>query len=70
MVPDDNVINKILGLLICTKAKFLIFYINRRGVRLGCKIHQNVKPFYVFITGGTGFGKSHLFKNIYLSLSK
>ena len=37
---------------------------------VGYKIHQNVKQFYIFITGGTGFGKSHLIKTKYMSLSK
>ena len=37
---------------------------------LGCKIHQNVKPFYIFITGGTGVRKSHLIETIYMLLSK
>ena len=37
---------------------------------LDCKIHQNVKPFYIFITGGARVGKSHLIKTIYLLLSK
>ena len=37
---------------------------------LDCKIHQNVKPFYIFITGRARVGKSHLIKTIYMSLSK
>ena len=37
---------------------------------LGCKIHRNVKPFYIYITGGAGVGKSHLIKTIYMLLSK
>ena len=35
-----------------------------------CKIYQNVKPFYMFITSGAEIGKSHLIKSIYMSLSK
>ena len=34
------------------------------------KIHQNVKQFYIFITGGARVGKSHLMKTKYMSLSK
>ena len=48
-------------------------YKNGRGIfikSLGCKIHQKVKPFYVFITGGAEVGKSHLIKTVYMSLSK
>ena len=37
---------------------------------LGYKIHQNVKPFYIFTTGGSGVGKSHLIKTIDISCSK
>ena len=36
---------------------------------LSCKIHQNVKPFDIFITSGAEVGKSHLIKTIYMSLS-
>ena len=37
---------------------------------LGCKIHQNVKPFYIFITGRAVVGKSHLIKTMYTLLHK
>ena len=37
---------------------------------LRCKIYQNVKLFYIFITGGLGVGTFHLIKTIYMSLSK
>ena len=31
---------------------------------------EEVKPFYIFLTGGTGAGKSHVFKTITMSLNK
>ena len=37
---------------------------------LVCKIHQNIKQLYIFVTGGAGVGKSHLTKTIYMLLSK
>ena len=37
---------------------------------LSCKTIKNIKPFHIFLSGGAGFGKSHLIKTIYISISK
>ena len=31
---------------------------------------KEVKPFYIFLTGGTGVGNSHVIKTITMSLNK
>ena len=73
VVPDDNVINKNIRSLNMQQREIFNFVHkwSRDFIKsLGCKIHQNVKLFYVFITGGAGVGKSHMIKTIYMSLSK
>ena len=37
---------------------------------LSCKTIKNTKPFHIFLSGGAGFGKSHLIKTIYMAISK
>ena len=66
VVPDDNVITENIRSLNMKQRK--IFNFVHKWSRdftksLGCKIHQNVKPFCIFITGGAGVAKSHLIKN-------
>ena len=73
VVPGDNVINKNIRSLNMQQRE--IFNFLHKWLRdfiksLGCKIHQNVKPFYTFITDGAGVRKSHLIKSIYMLLSK
>ena len=73
VVPDDYVINKNIRSL--KKQEREIFNLVHKWSKdfikiLGCKLHQNVKPFYMFIMGGTGVRKSRLIKTIYLLLSK
>ena len=73
VIPDDNVINKNIRSLNMQQREIFNFVHkwSRDFIKsLGCKIHQNVKLFYVFITGGAGVGKSHMIKTIYMSLSK
>ena len=59
VVPDDNVITENIRYLNMKQRK--IFNFVHKWSRdftksLGCKIHQNVKLFYIFITGGAGVG--------------
>ena len=71
--PDDNVIIKnIMSLNMQQREMFnFVHKWSRDFIKsLGYKIHQNVKPFYIFTTGGAGVGKSHLIKTIYISCSK
>ena len=73
VVPENNVINKNIRSLNMQQRE--IFNFLHKWLRdfiksLGCKIHQNVKPFYTFITDGAGVRKSHLIKSIYMLLSK
>ena len=73
VIPDDNVINKNIRSLNMQQREIFNFVHkwSRDFIKsLGCKIHQNVKLFYVFITGGAGVGKSHMIKTIHMSLSK
>ena len=73
VVPENNVINKNIRSLNMQQREIFNFVHkwSRDFIKsLGCKIHQNVKLFYVFITGGAGVGKSHMIKTIYMSLSK
>ena len=67
VVPDDNVITENIRSLNMKQRKIFNFvheWSRDFTKSLGCKIHQNVKPFYIFITGGAGVGKSYLIKNI------
>ena len=73
VVPENNLINKNIRSLNMQQRE--IFNFLHKWLRdfiksLGCKIHQNVKPFYTFITDGAGVRKSHLIKSIYMLLSK
>ena len=69
VVPDDNVISKNHRSFNMQQRE--IFNFVRKWSRdffkcLVYKIHQNFKPFYIFLTGGAGVGKSHLIKTIYI----
>ena len=73
VIPNDNVINKNIRSLDMQQRN--IFNFAHKWSRdfiesLGCKIHQNIKPFYISITGGAGVGKSHLIETISIFLSK
>ena len=73
VVPDDNVINKNIRSLNMQQREIFNFVHkwSRDFIKsLCCKIHQNVKPFLIFITGGARVRKSHLIKTTYMSLSK
>ena len=73
MVAQYNVINKSISSLNMQQRELFNFVHkwSRDFIKsLCCKIHQNVKPFLIFITGGARVGKSHLIKTTYMSLSK
>ena len=66
-VLDDNIINEnIRSLNILQREVFnYVHKWSRDYIKsLGCKIKQNIKQFYLFITGGAGVGKSDLLKTI------
>ena len=57
VVLDDNVINKNIRSLNMQQREIfnLVHKWSRDFIKsLGCKMHQNVKPLYIFITGEAG----------------
>ena len=69
VVPDDHVIY--INIRSFNMQHREIFDFVHKWLRnfiksLGCEIHQNVKPCYIFITGEVGVGKFHLVKTMYM----
>ena len=57
VVPENNVINKNIRSLNMQQREIfnLVHKWSRDFIKsLGCKMHQNVKPLYIFITGEAG----------------
>ena len=57
-----------------TKQRYIFDYVHkwaRDYVRnQSFKVYKQVKPIHLFITGSAGFGKSHLMKPFYFSVTK
>ena len=73
VIPDDNVISKNIRSRKMQQRRISNFVHkwSRDFIKsLGSIIHQDVKRFYIFITGRTGVRKSRLIKAIYMSLRK
>ena len=73
VIPDDNVISKNIRSRKMQQRRISNFVHkwSRDFIKsLGSIIHQDVKRFYIFITGRAGVRKSRLIKAIYMSLRK
>ena len=73
VIPDDNVISKNIRSRKMQQRRISNFVHkwSRNFIKsLGSIIHQDVKRFYIFITGRTEVRKSRLIKAIYMSLRK
>ena len=73
VIPDDNVISKNIRSRKMQQRRISNFVHkwSRDFIKsLGSIIHQDVKRFYIFITGRTEVRKSRLIKAIYMSLRK
>ena len=69
----DNDINSRIRSLNSQQREIFEYVLNwaREYIKnLSCKKPSEIKPFYLFLTGGGGVGKSHLLTTIYNALSK